>query len=169
MSSSSSSSISHLGRQTTGIPTRCLCGANLTTFGAQTKDNLFRRFYRCEIWLKRKSEHHLFKWVDEAIVDEINIVDAKQSQLKEDLDSFKLCTARRLEKQAKQIDQTIQQIQMLMDTNTNNCATGDNSATSSEDPKASPKDLSSANSLSNIAVAAIALGAMVWIYARISN
>ncbi|CAH8354039.1 unnamed protein product [Eruca vesicaria subsp. sativa] len=138
MSSSSSSSISHSGRQTTGIPTRCWYGANLTTFGAQTKDNLFRRFYRCEIWLKRKSEHHLFKWVDEPIVDEINIVDAKHSQLKEDLDSFKLCTTRRLEKQAKQIDQTLQQIKMLIDANTNNCATGDNSATTSEDPKASP-------------------------------
>ncbi|CAH8294183.1 unnamed protein product [Eruca vesicaria subsp. sativa] len=103
MSSSSASSISHTGRQTTGIPTRCWCGANLTTFGAQTKENLFRRFYRCEIWLKRKNEHHLFKWVDEAIVDEINIVDAKHSQLKEDVDDFKLSTTTTLEKQAKQI------------------------------------------------------------------
>ncbi|KAL0695061.1 hypothetical protein Bca4012_062241 [Brassica carinata] len=52
MSSSSSSSRSNSARQTTGIPTRCWCGADLTTFGAQTKDNLFRRFYRCEIGLK---------------------------------------------------------------------------------------------------------------------
>ncbi|CAH8332524.1 unnamed protein product [Eruca vesicaria subsp. sativa] len=169
MSSSSSSSLSHIGRQTTGIPTRCWCGANLTTFGAQTKENLFRRFYRCEIWLKRKHEQHLFKWIDEAIVDEINIVDAKHSQLKEDVDSFKVSTTRRLEKHAKQIDQSLQQIKMLMEAKTNTCATQDNYASTSEDPQPSTTISSSSNPLTNIAVAAIALGAMVWIYARISN
>ncbi|CAN6837418.1 unnamed protein product [Brassica oleracea] len=51
MSSSSSSSRSQT-RTTVGIPSTCWCGANLTTFGAQTKDNLYRRFYKCEIAVK---------------------------------------------------------------------------------------------------------------------
>ncbi|CAH8383658.1 unnamed protein product [Eruca vesicaria subsp. sativa] len=118
---------------------------------------------------QRKTEHHLFKWVDEAIVDEINIVDAKHSQLKEDVDSFKLSTARTLEKQAKQIQQTLHQIKMLVDANPNNCGSKDNSAKEREDTLAAPQMSSSVNSLTNIAVAAIALGTMAWIYARISN
>ncbi|CAH8363555.1 unnamed protein product [Eruca vesicaria subsp. sativa] len=118
---------------------------------------------------QRKTEHHFFKWVDEAIIDEINIVDAKHSHLKEDVDSFRLCTARHLEKHAKQIEQTLHQIKMLMDAKTNTCGTEDNSASTSEDPLVSPMMSSSANSLTNIAVAAITLGTMAWIYARISN
>ncbi|KAG2312619.1 hypothetical protein Bca52824_024176 [Brassica carinata] len=168
--SSSSSSRSNTGRQTTGIPTRCWCGSNLTTYGAQTKENLFRRFYRCESGVKRKTEHHLFKWVDEAIVDEINMVDAKHSQLKEDVDSFKMYTARRLENQAKQIDHTLHQIKMLMDARSNSCGTQDNSALTTEDTLESPRMASPAyNPLTNIAVGLIALGTMAWIYAKISN
>ncbi|CAN7086713.1 unnamed protein product [Brassica oleracea var. botrytis] len=47
-----------------------------------------RTFFSCNF--HRKTEHHLFKWVDEAIVDEVNMVDAKHNQLKEDVDSFKI-------------------------------------------------------------------------------
>ncbi|XP_056860119.1 uncharacterized protein At4g04775-like [Raphanus sativus] len=148
MSSSASSSLSHPVRQTTGIPTRCWCGAKLTTFGAQTKENLFRRFYRCEIGVKRKNEHHLFKWVDEAIVDEINMFDAKHCHLKEDLDSFKMYTTQRLEDQAKKIDQTLLQMKSLTEASTSNTAQ-------------SP--------LMNMAVAAIAIGTMAWLYAKMCN
>ncbi|KAG2310809.1 hypothetical protein Bca52824_022366 [Brassica carinata] len=168
--SSSSSSRSNTGRHTKGIPTRCWCGSNLTTFGAQTKDNLFRRFYRCEIGVKRKTEPHLFKWVDEAIVDEINIVDDKHSQLKEDVDSFKMYTARRFENQAKQIDRTLHQIKMLMDARSISRDTQDNSALTTEDTLASPRMSSPRyNPLTNIAVGLIALGTMAWIYAKINN
>ncbi|KAG2302950.1 hypothetical protein Bca52824_031601 [Brassica carinata] len=170
MSTSSSSSRSHTGRQTTGLPTRCWCGSNLTTYGAQTKDNLFRRFYRCEIGVKRKNEHHLFKWVDEAIVDEINMVDAKHSQLKEDFDSFKMYTARRLENQAKQIEHTLNQFKLVLDTKANSFKNQDNSALTTEDTLASPNIASPAYTpLTNIAVGIIALGTMAWIYAKISN
>ncbi|CAN7138943.1 unnamed protein product [Brassica rapa subsp. narinosa] len=170
MSSSSSSSRSHTGRQTTGIPTRCWCGANLTTFGAQTKENLFRRFYRCEIGLKRKTENHLFKWVDEAIVDEINMVDAKHSQLKEDVDSYKIYTSKRLEIQAKHIEHTLHQLKILMDAKTDSCCTQDSPAFTTESTLASPTVAATAyNPLTNIAVAAIALGTMAWIHARLTN
>ncbi|XP_018460210.1 uncharacterized protein At4g04775-like [Raphanus sativus] len=170
MSSSNSSSRSHTGRQTTGIPKRCWCGADVTTFGAQTKENLFRRFYRCEIGLKRKNEHHLFKWVDEAILDEVTIVDEKHSQLQVDVDSFKMQTARRFENQAKQIDQTIQQIKLLIAENTENSKTKENSTLTTEDTLASATmAYGGSHPLTNIAAAAFALGAMAWIYSRIAN
>ncbi|CAF1928281.1 hypothetical protein YC2023_059051 [Brassica napus] len=49
--------------------------------GFRTKANSFRRFYRCEITLQRKSESHLFKWEDEAIPDEVSMVEAKELEV----------------------------------------------------------------------------------------
>ncbi|CAN7041185.1 unnamed protein product [Brassica rapa subsp. trilocularis] len=43
---------------TVGIPTRCWCGANLTTYAAETKENLYRRFYRCEIAVQAEIESY---------------------------------------------------------------------------------------------------------------
>ncbi|KAL0855667.1 hypothetical protein Bca101_060820 [Brassica carinata] len=163
MSSSSSSSRSNSARQTTGIPTRCWCGADLTTFGAQTKDNLFRRFYRCEIDLKRKTEHHLFKWVDEAIVDEINMVDAKHSKLKEDLDSFKLYTTRRLENQSRQLDQLRSQMEPKPKMS---ASIEESTLTTQESPMVVDQLQHPAI---NIAIAALALGTMAWLYGKFSN
>lgn len=112
----------------------------------------------------------MFKWVDEAIVDEINMVDAKHSQLKEDVYSFKMYTARRLKNQAKQIERSLHQIKMLMDAKTNSCETQQKSALTTEDTLASPTRPSAVyNPLTNIAVAAIALGTVAWINSRINN
>ncbi|KAG2316083.1 hypothetical protein Bca52824_019205 [Brassica carinata] len=154
---------SNSARQTTGIPTRCWCGADLTTFGAQTKDNLFRRFYRCEIDLKRKTEHHLFKWVDEAIVDEINMVDAKHSKLKEDLDSFKLYTTRRLENQSRQLDQLRSQMEPKPKMS---ASIEESTLTTQESPMVVDQLQHPAI---NIAIAALALGTMAWLYGKFSN
>ncbi|CAH8360214.1 unnamed protein product [Eruca vesicaria subsp. sativa] len=79
-----------------------------------------------------------------------------------DLDSFKLSTTRNLEQQAKQIDETLHQIKILLDSKTNSCGSKDNHTI------ASPPMSSSVNSLTNIAVAAIAVGTMIWIYTRIN-
>ncbi|CAF1706486.1 unnamed protein product [Brassica napus] len=43
---------------TVGIPTRCWCGANLTTYAAETKENLYRRFCRCEIAVQADVESY---------------------------------------------------------------------------------------------------------------
>nr|VDD60051.1 unnamed protein product [Brassica oleracea] len=91
MSSSTSSPRSQT-HTTRGIPSKCWCGSNLTTFAAQTKENLYCRFYRCEIAIKRQSEHHLFKWIDEAIIDESRMVDKKVTHLQSDFESFKMTT-----------------------------------------------------------------------------
>ncbi|KAG2313873.1 hypothetical protein Bca4012_064511 [Brassica carinata] len=113
MSSSTSSSRSH-SRSTLGIPSRCWCGSKLTTFAAQTKENLYRRFYRCEIGVKRQSEAHLFKWIDEAIIDEINLVDSKHCQLEADVQSFKNSTTQRLHEHAKHVDEALFEMRRII-------------------------------------------------------
>lgn len=116
----------------------------------------------------------MFKWVDEAIVDEINMVVAKHSQLKEDVDSYKMYTTRRLENQAKQIEQTLHQLKAMMDAAENrhytSSETRENSALTTEDTLGSPTRPSALyNPLTNIAIVAIVLGTLAWFYARISN
>uniref|UniRef100_A0A0D2ZR97 GRF-type domain-containing protein n=1 Tax=Brassica oleracea var. oleracea TaxID=109376 RepID=A0A0D2ZR97_BRAOL len=131
MSSSSSSSRSN-SRTTLGIPTRCWCGSKLTTFGAQTKENLYRRFYRCEIGVKKQSEHHLFKWIDEAIIDEINMLDSKQCQLQVDVQTFKNTMTQRLQDHGKHIDEALLEMKRFMHDQTamlaeiKRCSTQDN-------------------------------------------
>ncbi|CAH8390044.1 unnamed protein product [Eruca vesicaria subsp. sativa] len=173
MSSSDSSSRSQTGRQTVGIPTRCWCGSNLTTFGASTKENLFRRFHRCGLGVKRKAEHHLFKWCDEDIVDEINIVDAKHCHLKADVDSFKRFTTQSLEKQAKHLEDALLQIKTLLDDQTARSGTNNNSDSATEDTLPAqclpPVAYKSKSPVINIAVAAIALGTMAWLYTKLNS
>ncbi|KAF3587238.1 hypothetical protein F2Q69_00027620 [Brassica cretica] len=81
-SSSSSSSRSAARRSVHGVPKKCWCGKELSIWDSETKENPFQRFYRCEIALQvllspQKSESHLFKWEDEAILDEVSMVEAK--------------------------------------------------------------------------------------------
>ncbi|KAF8114230.1 hypothetical protein N665_0040s0085 [Sinapis alba] len=87
-SSSSSSSRSAARRQVYGVPTLCWCGKSLITWVSETKENPYRRLYRCEIALQRKTETHLFKWVDEAILEEVRMVDAKIVDLVHDFHSL---------------------------------------------------------------------------------
>ncbi|CAH8385185.1 unnamed protein product [Eruca vesicaria subsp. sativa] len=89
MSSSSSSGLGISSKRSVyGIPKKCWCGKGLTIWGSNTKENPFRRFYRCEISLQRKSESHLFKWEDGAIRDEVRMVEAKLSDLVHDFKSL---------------------------------------------------------------------------------
>ncbi|XP_013633095.1 PREDICTED: uncharacterized protein At4g04775-like [Brassica oleracea var. oleracea] len=159
MSSSSSSSRSQT-RTTVGIPSTCWCGANLTTFGAQTKDNLYRRFYGCEIAVKRQSEHHVFKWIDEAIIDEISIVDTKISQLQADFQSFKRTTTLRLQEHGKKIDESLLEMKRIFHDQTILLDELRNKSTLVLEAK-------SQSPLLNIAAAAIVLGTMTWLYAKI--
>ncbi|CAN7042851.1 unnamed protein product [Brassica rapa subsp. trilocularis] len=130
-----------------------------------------RTIFSCNF--QRKTEHHLFKWVDEAIVDKVNMVDAKHNQLKEDVDSFKIYTTQRLEKHAIQFDKALLQLNSLIADKATSSGTNDNSTVATEDTLQSPNQPSDANNsraqLINIAVAAIAVGTMAWIYAKITN
>ncbi|WZZ53184.1 hypothetical protein YC2023_053291 [Brassica napus] len=134
MSSSSSSSRSQT-RTTVGIPSTCWCGANLTTFGAQTKDNLYRRFYRCKIAVKI-------------------------SQLQADFQSFKRTTTLRLQEHGKKIDESLLEMKRIFHDQTILLDELRNKSTLVLEAK-------SQSPLLNIAAAAIVLGTMAWLYAKI--
>lgn len=61
-----------------GIPRRCLCGALTVVLTSKTKENPGRRFYRCGVVF---GENHLFKWADEALVEEIEALAEKQTAI----------------------------------------------------------------------------------------
>ncbi|KAG2287754.1 hypothetical protein Bca52824_047358 [Brassica carinata] len=88
MTSSSISSARFPRISTHGMPTRCWCGEGITTFGSSMAENRYRQFYRCEIARDRKTENHLFKWVDEALIEEIRMVDAKHERVAQGITKF---------------------------------------------------------------------------------
>ncbi|XP_013633338.1 PREDICTED: uncharacterized protein At4g04775-like [Brassica oleracea var. oleracea] len=88
MTSSSISSARFPRISTHGMPTRCWFGEGLTTFGSSTVENRYRRFYRCEIARDRKTENHLFKWIDKALIEEIQMVDAKHERVAQGITKF---------------------------------------------------------------------------------
>ncbi|XP_013700326.1 uncharacterized protein At4g04775-like [Brassica napus] len=71
-----------------GVPTKCWCGEGITTFGSSTAENRYQRFYRCQIARDRKTENHLFKWIDESLIDEIRMVDAKHERVAQEITKF---------------------------------------------------------------------------------
>ncbi|XP_010431416.1 PREDICTED: uncharacterized protein At4g04775-like [Camelina sativa] len=68
-----------------GVPCRCWCGGEIRTYTSKTEENPCRRFYRCVVGVKEKKEKHMFRWVDDAVLEEIRMVESKQNQLLEDL------------------------------------------------------------------------------------
>ncbi|CDY15415.1 BnaC04g42080D [Brassica napus] len=72
MTSSSISSARFPRISTHGMPTRCWFGEGLTTFGSST----------------RKTENHLFKWIDKALIEEIQMVDAKHERVAQGITKF---------------------------------------------------------------------------------
>ncbi|KAL0663723.1 hypothetical protein Bca4012_100560 [Brassica carinata] len=84
-----------------GIPSRCWCGNGIVTYVSKTEENPYIRFFRCEIGLKvitlncfcvsiqRKKEQHLFKWVDEALLDEIQRMHEQQSRMAEEIEDLR--------------------------------------------------------------------------------
>ncbi|CAN6917719.1 uncharacterized protein At4g04775-like [Brassica napus] len=88
MISSSTSSARFPRISTHGVPTRCWCGEGITTFGSSTAENRYQRFYRCEIARDRKTENHLCKWIDEALIEEIRMVDVKHERVAQGITMF---------------------------------------------------------------------------------
>jgi len=95
------------------IPSRCWCGKKIVTYVSKTEENPYRRFFRCEIGLQvnliihyfiffymsidlfcvlkqRKKENHLFKWVDEALLDEIERMSEHQARVAEEIEDLRI-------------------------------------------------------------------------------
>ncbi|XP_010418878.1 PREDICTED: uncharacterized protein At4g04775-like [Camelina sativa] len=84
LSSAGSSGLTSRSSQV-GVLSRCWCGGAITTYTSKTDENPYRRFYRCVVGVKEKKEKPMFRWVDDALLEEIRIVESKQNQLLEDL------------------------------------------------------------------------------------
>ncbi|CAG7888171.1 hypothetical protein BRARA_A01993 [Brassica rapa] len=63
-----------------GIPRRCNCGALTIVVTSKTRENPGRKFYRCCAVF---SGNHVFKWADEAIAEEIEVIAGKQASMEE--------------------------------------------------------------------------------------
>ncbi|XP_010436697.1 PREDICTED: uncharacterized protein At1g43920, Chloroplastic-like [Camelina sativa] len=73
---SSSSETSVVAGFDHGVPSKCVCGAGVMIFTSRTEENPGRPFFRCitkrdpSSWtIKRDS--HLFKWVEDAVYEEV--------------------------------------------------------------------------------------------------
>ncbi|XP_013615620.1 PREDICTED: uncharacterized protein At4g04775-like, partial [Brassica oleracea var. oleracea] len=82
----------------------------ITTFDSSTAENRYRRFYRCEIARDRKTENHLFKWIDEALIEEIRMVDAKHERVAQGITKFE---ERVMEKVMVRVEHQIQMSEKL--------------------------------------------------------
>ena len=69
-----------------GIPRRCSCGAVTIVLTSKTKENPSHRFYRCGAVF---GENHVFKWVDDAHLEELEAMADKQFILEKELGEIK--------------------------------------------------------------------------------
>uniref|UniRef100_A0A1J3DCW3 GRF-type domain-containing protein n=1 Tax=Noccaea caerulescens TaxID=107243 RepID=A0A1J3DCW3_NOCCA len=69
-----------------GIPRKCQCGALTIVLESTTKQNPGRKFYRCgAIW----GPNHVFKWLDEAHLEEFDVLAQNQSMIEKYLAEIK--------------------------------------------------------------------------------
>ncbi|XP_024013379.1 uncharacterized protein At1g43920, Chloroplastic-like [Eutrema salsugineum] len=57
-----------------GIPQRCFCGLAVKLESVRGGPNCGRRFYRCPEWINEGSFQHIFKWWDEAVEEQFEIL-----------------------------------------------------------------------------------------------
>ncbi|KAF3585290.1 hypothetical protein F2Q69_00028380 [Brassica cretica] len=69
-----------------GIPRNCQCGAASTVLTSTTSRNPGRKFYRCGAI---SGPNHLFKWVDEAHLEEFDVLASRQAMMLNDLAEIK--------------------------------------------------------------------------------
>ncbi|XP_019092479.1 PREDICTED: uncharacterized protein At1g43920, Chloroplastic-like [Camelina sativa] len=72
----SSSSITSGGVGERGVPSKCVCGLDVKIFTSKTQENPGRPFFRCvskrdvNTWTSKR-DNHLFKWVEDAVFEEV--------------------------------------------------------------------------------------------------
>ncbi|XP_018490555.1 uncharacterized protein At4g04775-like [Raphanus sativus] len=70
-----------------GVPKRCWCGELVVTKMSKSVPNPYRRYYRCAFAAERKlsNDNHAYKWVDEALLDEIEALTFRVGRLERTL------------------------------------------------------------------------------------
>ncbi|KAL0669433.1 hypothetical protein Bca4012_032137 [Brassica carinata] len=88
-------------RYSYGVPSRCWCGKGVVVLYSRTDKNPYQWFYRSEIGSHRKKENHLFKWVDEALLDEIRRVEAGQERIAEEIEELRMSMKKTMEEEVR--------------------------------------------------------------------
>ncbi|CAE6013897.1 unnamed protein product [Arabidopsis arenosa] len=86
-SSGVTSGASNVGqrRRVVGVPKMCWCGASISAIISKSTANPYRRYYRCAYAASHKliDDNHTFKWVDEALLDEIERLAVRTAALEQ--------------------------------------------------------------------------------------
>ncbi|XP_024006276.1 uncharacterized protein At4g04775-like [Eutrema salsugineum] len=70
-----------------GVPRRCWCGDQIVAKISKSDANPYRRYYRCAYAVAQKltNDKHDFKWVDEALLNEIEALGSRAGRLEDEL------------------------------------------------------------------------------------
>ncbi|XP_024013967.1 uncharacterized protein At4g04775-like [Eutrema salsugineum] len=84
---SSGASIGHVGGRVVGVPKRCWCNEKIVARISKSEANPYRRYYRCAFAATQKlsNDNHVFKWVDEALQNEIETLSFRAARIEEEL------------------------------------------------------------------------------------
>ncbi|XP_010507751.1 PREDICTED: uncharacterized protein At4g04775-like [Camelina sativa] len=87
MSNSTESSSSRARGRVFGVPKRCWCGEAVVALISKSDLNHYRRYYRCSFAAtnKLRNDEHVFKWVDEALLNEVDALAMKNAGLEQQL------------------------------------------------------------------------------------
>ncbi|XP_010418870.1 PREDICTED: uncharacterized protein At4g04775-like [Camelina sativa] len=87
MSNSTESSSSRARGRVFGVPKRCWCGEAVVALISKSDLNPYRRYYRCSFAAtnKLRNDEHVFKWVDEALLNEVDALAMKNAGLEQQL------------------------------------------------------------------------------------
>ncbi|XP_010421350.1 PREDICTED: uncharacterized protein At4g04775-like [Camelina sativa] len=111
LSSAGSSGLSLERSSQGGVSSRCWCGGEVTTYTSKTDENPYRRFFRCVGGVKEKNEKHMFRWVDDPLLEEIMMVERKQNQLLEDQ---KKMVTNNVELQKEMVKEVVEKVEKNM-------------------------------------------------------
>ncbi|XP_010457038.1 PREDICTED: uncharacterized protein At4g04775-like [Camelina sativa] len=70
-----------------GVPKRCWCGEAVVALISKSDPNPYRRYYRCSFAAtnKLRNDEHTFKWVDEALLNEVDALISRNAGLEQQL------------------------------------------------------------------------------------
>ncbi|XP_020866756.1 uncharacterized protein At4g04775-like [Arabidopsis lyrata subsp. lyrata] len=88
LSSSSTGSTGPRGRgRVVGVPKSCWCGEGIVALISKSDPNPYRRYFRCGFAAKHRlrNDDHTFKWVDEALLNELETLRGKNCELELEL------------------------------------------------------------------------------------
>ncbi|KAL1199248.1 hypothetical protein V5N11_008323 [Cardamine amara subsp. amara] len=85
ISGASSGSSSTWRGRVVGVPTVCWCGAQIVGKISKSDPNPYRRYFRCAYAVSNKlmDDNHVFKWVDEALLNEVERLSSEAKTLEQ--------------------------------------------------------------------------------------